>query len=444
MTSVEKTFNMSLSSDAHAQPYPCLAEASTPPDTAATRELAKTLLDQYANQKLSLKRWRKAPHFRISWTDTESKPPVQRQSVLLRLDWLVDHLVKHRRLDHSLLNLCPPEKSQRNWMDADLTLFGHYAPCNQAPESLKIRLPLSLGNVFPVVPAIDREGFATSSPQLHLQRGLLAARNRVIRESPALVPQVIDRDLGQHAQLMIGRTPPIAALMEFATLFVTIVDITLMQAYYAARYAPNETGLTFDKNKIGAATGRTMDDKLRWVMLLSGNALHAQEELAVFRQMKALRNHLTHFDPPCLAVSIDDVAGWLSNVPALAWLLIKIRLCLGVPVSSPLVEMAMLPPVLAVPRDSHHPRHPLSNDAGYASSTWGREHPHRGHSAIRVSERLAARFEPISNRATRVLGREVAVGEIVGALLASHADELDALSDADLEKRMRGLMKDSG
>lgn len=441
MVEQTKTYNFSLSADAHVAPYQCLVEDERVADIHATRELAKILLDQYGNQSLSLKKWRKVSPFRINWTDTTSKPPKARQSSLLRFDWFVDHIAKRRGLDHEALGLCSPEQSRWNWMDAHLTWWGHYAPCNQEPTSLPVQLQLALGPEFPVIPAIDREGFAISSPQLHLQQGLLRARLRVIQESSALVPQKIDRERGQQAQFIMGGTPPLAALMEFVSLYVSIVDITLMQAYYAGFYAPERTGLSFNKEIMGPATGRRISDKLKWVRALSGKDLHASVELDAFTQMKSVRNHLTHFDPPCFAASIDDVAGWLSKTSDVAWLLIKIRMCLGVPISGPLVQMAMAPPVVAVARDPAHQRHVQSADTGYLSSTWRGEHPHRGRDPLRVPERLVAELGRIRERTSNSLGQSFTIGDIVEAVLAQRVSELSSLDNSQFTSQLEAAMR---
>lgn len=437
-----KTYNFNLSANAHAAPYPCLVEDLRATDIHTTRELTKILIEQYTNQTQPLKKWRKVPHFRIPWTDTTSKVPVTRQSALLRFDWLVEHITKHRGVNHSLLGLGPPELCRWNWMDAHLTYWGHYAPCNQEPGSLSVALPLALGASFPVVPAIDREGFATSSLQIHLQHGLLKARNRVILESPSFVPQVIDRERGEHAQIMMSGTPPLAALIEFVSLCVSVVDITLMQAYYAGFYAPVETGLSFHKEVMGPATGRRVADKLKWVRALSGKELGASVEIDAFNQLKSIRNHLSHFDPPCLAVSIDDVAGWLSKTSILAWLLIKIRLCLGVPVSGPLIQMAMLPPVVAVPRDPAHQRHPPSDGAGYVSSTWKGDHPHRGRDPLRIPESLVDELKLLCTRTSGALGRDYTINEIVEVVLTERISQFKSLNAAEFAHQLEDVVRD--
>ncbi|MBK8256232.1 MAG: hypothetical protein IPK82_26645 [Polyangiaceae bacterium] len=436
MTDGKRTFNAHLGPEAHAKPYQCLLEDSSWFDIPKTRELVHLLVEQYGGTKQTLKKWRKTPPFSVTWFDRRAKPPTQRRSVEITFDKLVEHIMERRGIDHQSLDLTAPEHAQDNWMDSDVTWWGHYLPINEVPETFTTIVELPLGPDFPVVPGIEREGFVTSSPQLHLQRALLAARSRVLREAPLFVPQVIDRDRGQHVQMIIGGTPPLAGLIEFLSLYVTILDITLMQAYYAGFYASSKTKLKFDKDVMGPATGRRVIDKIRWVRALSGQPLNAQTELTTFNRMKAVRNHFTHFDPPCLAVSIDDVAEWLSNTPVLAWLLIKIRRCLGVPISGPLVQLAMAPRVLPVARDPQHERRPQPTDAGYLSSTWRGAHPHAGRDPLRVPERLLSDLDELSRRAARVFGRDCTTGELIEALLTHQLAEMKQRDDQYLSREL--------
>lgn len=429
MAEQELTLNMSLSPEAYATPYQCLVEDPQSIDIQEVRKLAKMLIEQYTGQTKTLKNWRRSPSLVIPGT-----------SVQVRFDDLVNHLMKFRGIENQKLGLPPPECMGNNWMDADVTWFTHYTPINQEPRSWPVKLPLALGPSFPVAPIIDREGFVTTSPQPHLLKALLDARERVIREAPAYVPQVIDRERGGHAAFQMGGTPPLAALMEFLNLYVTIVDITLMQAYYAGYYSPQNTGLRFCPEALGPATGRRVRDKLKWVRLLSGKTLNATEEQRIFNEMKAVRNHLAHFDPPCLAVSIDDVAGWLSKTSALARLLIEIRRCLNMPISGPLVRIAMTTAVRAVPRDPALKRYPQPENAGYRSSTWNGKHPHAGRDPLRVPERLAGELGELRGRVHRVLGRDCDLDKIVEAILVQRITQLKAMDNKGFAAQIENVL----
>ena len=436
------TYNMSISDEGYTAPWPCLVENPQPPDLQKTRELAKVVIEQYTNREQGLKKWRQMPAFVIDWTDDKK---IQRKSAPIRFDWLVNHLIEHRKIQHEQLGLCKPDRARDNWMDADVTTWGHYAPTsnNGAPNTLTFNLRLALGPKFPVTPAIDREGFATTSPQLHLQRGLLLARARILNEAQLLVPQKFDRDKGEHAQFIMGGNPPLAALMEFFNLWVSIVDISLMQAYYAGYYASNETGLVFRETLMGPATGRRVSDKIKWIRALSGVELNAREEIKTFKALKDVRNHLAHFDPPCFAVTIDDIAGWLSKVPDLAWLLIKIRQCLKLPISGYIIQMALCPLVLAVPRDPRHERHVQRDEVGYRSSTWKGPHPHRGRDDLQVPEPLIDKIEQLRARTKKLIGREIALPEIIRCVLSQRLSQLEGMSNDGVMKQLGEVLQAS-
>lgn len=430
---------MSISDEGYTAPFQCLVEDSQPPDLLRTRELTKIVVEQYANTEQGLKKWRQTKPFVIDWTERGTA----RRSVALRFDALVEHLRTHRKLQCEQLGLCAPERARDNWMDADVTTWGHYAPTsnNGTPNTLTLQLRLALGPTFPVSPAIDREGFATTSPQLHLQRGLLQARARVIQEAPLFVPQKFDRNKGEHAQFIMGGNPPLAALMEFFNLWVSIVDITLMQAYYAGYYAPKETGLTFRDKFMGPATGRRVSDKIKWVRALSGSDLNAPDELKVFNELKDVRNHLAHFDPPCFAVTVEDVARWLSRVPDLAWLLIKIRRCLKVPISAYIIQMALCPSVVAVPRDAKHVRHPQRDEVGYRSSAWRGQHPHRGRDQLQIPDTAIEALTRLQERLQKLHRREVLLSEVVSGVLLQRLSQLEGMNNEGLLNQLENFLK---
>lgn len=430
-------FTMRLSDKAQAAPYQCLVEDSSPPDMQMVRELAKILMDQYTSKNLGVAKWRKHPRFVIDWTDHHVKPSVQRQSIPLTFNEFVEHLIKFRAVRGTDLGVTSPERAQANWMDADVTWWGHYSPESdkQIAETLTVNAELKFGATFPVTPGIDREGFMTSSPQLHLQLGLLQARARILKEAPAFVPQVINRERGEHAQFIFGGTPPLAALTEYLNLFVSIVDITLMQAYYGGCYASGQTGLTFKPHLMGPATGRRVADKLKWVRLLSGKDLDARDEVKVFGQIKAVRNHIVHFDPPCFAATIEDVAGWLSALPDLGWLLIKIRQSLGVPITGPIVQMVLSPRIVPVARDPELIRHPQKETSGYRSSTWKGEHPHRGRDPLQVPDGLVEDLEKTRRRMIGVLGRECTMNDVINLLLKQRMTQLGGMDNASFGKQ---------
>jgi hypothetical protein len=89
--------------------------------------------------------------------------------------------------------------------------------------------------------------------------------------------------------------------------------------------------------------------------------------MTVRRLRKSLFNH---FDPPCVAYSVEDVVVWLNLVPDIGRLAWRIREKLDVQLSPGIVEIITLPIVTFVPRHPELPRVPQGKDVGYASTTW--------------------------------------------------------------------------
>lgn len=83
-----------------------------------------------------------------------------------------------------------------------------------------------------------------------------------------------------------------------------------------------------------------------------------------------VRNHFNHFDPPCIAYTVEDVVGWLNDVPRIGMLLWKIRAKLRSQLNPTIIEIITLPEVMFVPRNPTLPRVPQPRDVGYASTIW--------------------------------------------------------------------------
>jgi hypothetical protein len=151
---------------------------------------------------------------------------------------------------------------------------------------------------------------------------------------------------------------------------VSLVDITLHQFYFRAKFDGAAHGWHFDDKKVGPRKGIRLMDKFKWIGEITGSPLeNAHDELRQFEILKNLRNHLSHFDPPCFAYTLRDVASWLNLIPDLGRLLWKIRKKIGVQLTPPLVKMILLPKVEIhekYVRATVQPDQP----SGYITSTW--------------------------------------------------------------------------
>lgn len=205
-----------------------------------------------------------------------------------------------------------------------------------------------------MVPTLDREGMIFTSVEGVLYGSVLDLRERLVTRSDDVLlrgPRWFN-DL----RLLVNDV-------------VSAVDIALTFLYLMAEHAP-KAGWHFEPARLGDRHGRRMVDKLRWVEGITGRQLNAIGPRAAFKELCELRNHLNHFDPPCLAYSVDDAAHWLNLVPPVGELLWEIRKCMDEPVSRDLVRWLLQRPVAVVPRDPVRPRPVQLATAGYASTRW--------------------------------------------------------------------------
>ena len=280
-----------------------------------------------------------------------------RKDVVVSFDDIVGHIQGNRTFDAALFDL---PLSRNNWMNSSIAIAKPDGPIpsDDGQMYLKFALHYGFGPSFPLEPCVDREGVAVSSFQNQLQFNITKFHGRLIDNCSIAV----------QLERMMGWFNDLRMLLNDC---VTIVDITLHQLYFKAEYGPKPTGWTFDHQKLGPRHGVRLRDKLRWIGKITGRPLdNASDEVASFVVLKDTRNHWSHFDPPWLAYTMEDVVGWLNRVPGIGRLLWKIRAKLGVPLSKGIVEMITLPLVKFLLRDPTAPRLVQGNDVGYRSSTW--------------------------------------------------------------------------
>ena len=314
------------------------------------REAAVLLLNHYGAKSLSRSKWLKHPAFTVTTTRRDDKGATSSQtSVPLRLEAIEHVLGETGSLPYPEWSLTPP---QCPWLDASVQLGRRFYRLGLPTEPVTMVLPLPLGPSFPLRPALDREGVCVSSIQLSLQQRILQLRSRLIDTSAAF-----------------DSLDWIHDLRAFLSDLVSLIDMTLHQLYIKAEYDPLPTW-AFSPARLGPRHGVRLADKLRWVHEISHRSLDdSGSELSVLASLKAVRNHLQHFDPPCFCFSIEDAVGWLNAAPSVAMLAIKIRRCLGSPPSFRLLELLVAP--LAAPSyPRSEERLPQPPSVGYASSTW--------------------------------------------------------------------------
>lgn len=290
---------------------------------------------------------RKAKHLHVSWIDHTGV----KRTARFRFDHLVDTVVRSCDFDTAAMGL-PPMGSLT--LRSDFHYSHNLPPITDHTGTLKVRAVGSLGPHFPLIPTLDREGMIFTSFDGVLYSSVLELRARLVDQSAGMIlegPRWFN-DL----RLLVNDV-------------VSAVEIALTYLYQLAEHAP-KPGWRFDPSRLGVRHGRRMEDKLRWVEAITSHPLNAPAPRAAFKELRELRNHLNHFDPPCIAYSVDDAAHWLNLVPAVGELLWEIKKCMHEPLSRDLVRWLLLRPVAVLARDPSRPRPAQLPATGYASTRW--------------------------------------------------------------------------
>lgn len=350
---------------ATTSPHHFLRPVGSPVDQTLARDIACAIMNYYtgARPPKGKKWWWKQPRQTVTLTHrnpaghnelVDSKPFSMRDVAAM--------LERTRGFDAAQFGTVQPSC---DWMDPSIgmKLDGYGA---------SISMGTFLGPRFPLRPKLDREGGMYESFQWSVSKRVLYLRQSVVDKSHRFQDDEWFEDL-----------------RAFVAESVSLVDITLHQIYFKAKYNPLP-GWSFDEAELGPRHG-SLRDKLRWVYQITGRDTTARDELVAFGALRNLRNQLQHFDPPCFCYTMEEVADWLNHVHPLAHLLWDIRRRVDAPLSVPLIEMLLSPRVVFVPR-SRSGRTKQPSDVGYASTRWS-EPPTRDENGIRFQPDEATRLD---------------------------------------------------
>lgn len=326
------------------------------PRAGVIPSITKDILEFYSTKKLTKKQWVKEPPFVVKYKKEEE--------VEFRVSKPISYseLAKNIRLFGSFsseeYNL---PKYECFWLDNNIVMqinFHKFDDGSSEALTICIDSPKQMyGEKFPISPKLDREGHVISSMQASLIQRIINLRKTLIAES--------------NKALYIEWVFDLRTLMSDV---ISLVEITLHQIYTKAEYDPLP-GWRFDKTKLGKKHGRRVTDKLKWIGQITGNPLDdARDEVISLNNLRCIRNHMMHFDPPCLVIPLEEVGVWLNQVLDIAFLLQKIRSKLGVPISSELANFMLQRDVVFTPEPCFQAR--LSIDSiktGYLSSYWSGE-----------------------------------------------------------------------
>jgi len=148
---------------------------------------------------------------------------------------------------------------------------------------------------------------------------------------------------------------------------ISFLDITLNQIYLKAEYSPLK-GWFFDREKLGVRHGRKLNDKLKWVYQITGKHLKIEKYMASLNQIRMIRNHFNHYDPPSIAFNLEEVNNWLNWILDVASIVHQIRLTLNEPTSPKLISLLLQRRSIFIPEEKFEHRFKQDENHGYFSS----------------------------------------------------------------------------
>ena len=327
---------------------------SDKPRAGVITEVARLLVHHFFKDKLhhSLKSWREDKQlYQISWTDNNQ---VRQQSVPLNYLKIAEFIRDNGYFDNEHFHLPAIECF---WLDFSINYKINWHLHDQtAPEGMTIQDGTGqqqYGPNYPIVPRLRREGHSFTTLQPQLLSRIFRLRRKLVETSNL----ALEDDWFFDLRTLINDT-------------VSIVEITLNQLYNKAEYDPLPHW-QFDRQALGSKQGRRFEDKLGWVYKIAGQHINAEKYLPGVNNLRELRNHMMHFDPPSLVIPIEEATIWLNQVIDVGYLLVKIRQAIGVTVSLQLLNFLLQKEAIFNPEPPFSNRLPFEPGQGdYASSTW--------------------------------------------------------------------------
>jgi len=232
--------------------------------------------------------------------------------------------------------------------------FHNYNVDSKTALQIADGIPITqFGELYPIKPKLDREGQFFTSFQPILTERIIYNRQMIVESSnQALTPSWF-LDL----RMVINDT-------------ISLLEITLNQIYIKAEFDPLP-GWKFERDKVGEKHGRRLMDKLKWIKQISGNNLNIEAERDSLNDLRELRNHLNHFDPPSFVITLEEAAIWLNQILDIGIILLKIRKTMELEISTDLINFLLQKQVKFNPKLEFQTRIKLnSKESGYKTSTW--------------------------------------------------------------------------
>lgn len=339
-------------------PYTPLSFIADERQDVLVRELALALLGFYSGESLSATQWRKRGTFQRKEVLKKGGELVSRP---LGYSVLTELLTTSRLFDHRALRLTPPESP---WLDKTIGMSLSAPIATNDGTTIKIQVLTELGKNFPLTPTLDREGWVYTSLQQATLRRIKELRDQAVASSALFQEDVWFSGL----RALVGDS-------------ISLIDMTLHQLYYKAKYDPLP-GWVFDQSRLNSVAplkGGRLRAKFGRVFAITGVHASLNREMSAFNRLRHLRNHLQHWDPPCIAFTMEDAARWLNDVVVCATINWRLRQVVRAPPCEPLIALLLSPRARFTAKLPEKPRESQSDSVGYASVIWSDDLHDSGH-----------------------------------------------------------------
>ena len=322
------------------------------PVKGANTQASFIIIEHLFGQIKSNQKWYKDKNlYDFNWTDFGGKTQTS-----IKLNYLI--VAKYLRENGSFSNkdFNLPEM-ECYWLDksGDFNINFHKFDAN-TKEALTLAdgIPAAqFGENYPIKPKLDREGHIFTTLQPQLLKRIIKARKTLVENSQDALHYEWVMDL----RALVNDT-------------IALLEITLNQIYIKAEFDPLPTW-TFDLNILGVKHGRRLIDKLKWIKQITNKNLNIEPERNSLDELKDLRNHLNHFDPPSLTITLEEATKWLNQIIDIGFILVKIRKTICVEISESLIDFILQKEVYFNPEPAFAERLPLDSvKGGYKTSTW--------------------------------------------------------------------------
>lgn len=317
-------------------------------DNALIRKLSAEIINYFSKESKTPKQLKKEDKpYTITWGKEKNKS----KKISFRI--IERYLKKNGKFDTANFSLPMYESF---WLDSGIEMsinwhkFDHTATTGIYIEDGYPQQ--QYGTSFPIVPRINKEGILLSNFQPFLTAKIIANRKELVEES--------------HLALTFDWFYKLKSLIND---IVSLIDITLNQMYIKAQYLPKATW-SFDESQLGSRNGRRLKDKLNWVYKITKNSLSIEPFKDSLKNLKEIRNHLNHFDPPTIAFHLEEVGVWLNQIKDIAKIIYDIRQKMEEPTSTKLMELLLQKDVIFIPEEEFKNRLPFDDNYGYESSKW--------------------------------------------------------------------------